>query len=444
MPSEPFRPRVLLLAESANPEWVSVPLVGWSLAEALSRVADTHLVTQVRNREALLRAGLVEGRDFTALDTEAVARPLWRAGERLRGAPGAGWTALTALSAVAEHAFEEAAWRAFRPRLRGGEFHLVHRITPVSPTVPSPMAARCRAAGVPFVLGPLNGGVAWPAGFDDVRRSEHEWLSYVRGLHRLLPGYRSTREQAAAILVGSRDTWAQMPARLRPKCFFLPENAVDPARFAVRRPPGGAGPLRVVFVGRLTPYKGADMLLEAAAPLIREGRVRVEIVGDGPQRPEIEALVAGEGLGGGVTLAGWMPHGQVPQRLAAADVFAFPSIREFGGGAVLEAMAVGLPAMVVDYGGPADVVTPGTGWLIPPGRRDELVARFGAGLARLAGARDEVEARGRAARARVREHFTWEAKAGRVMLVYRWVLGRASVRPTFSMPEPDAPAARAG
>lgn len=414
------RPRVLVMAEAANPEWVSVPLVGWSIAHALREVGEVHLVTQIRNREAILRAGYVEGRDFTAIDSEAVAAPLWKIAER--SGKGVGWTIKTAVTSLGYGYFERLVWRQFGPALRAGDYDLVHRVTPLTPTANSLIAARCAAAGVPFVMGPLNGGVPWPKGFDSERRREREWLSYVRGAYKLMPGRAATLRHAAAILCGSRHTQSEIPARYRDRTVWLPENAVDPTRFNLTAPQPGTLPLRACFIGRLVPYKGADMAIAAAAPFLRDGRMTLDIVGDGPQRAALEAQVAAEGLGDAVIFHGWQDHGAVQQIAAGCQIMTFPSVREFGGGVVLEAMALGVVPVIVDYAGPGELVDASTGFKLPIGSRDEIIAALRATLDRLVTDPAPLAAMAAAGQARVARDFTWSAKAQQIARVWEAVL----------------------
>ena len=324
--------RVLLIAEAANPEWTSVPLVGWSLFRALAKVVDAHLVTHIRNRDAIVRAGLVEGRDFTAINNERVAAPLLTLAHRLRGGVGKGWTMNTAFSSLVYYSFEFELWRRFKTRFAVHEFDLVHRITPLSPTSQSILAGRLAKLNIPFVIGPLNGGVPWPKHFKDRQYAERDWLSHIRWMYKLMPGYRSTRRYSAAIIVGSKHTYREMPSWAKEKCVYIPENGVNLDRLEFARDRSACLPLRGAFVGRLVPYKGADILLEAAADFLRKGQLELHIIGDGPQRPPLEAMVERLGIQSSVRFHGWIPHVEVQNRLRTCDFMALPSVREFGGG----------------------------------------------------------------------------------------------------------------
>ncbi len=427
------RPRVLLLAESANPKLTSVALIGYSFSRALARVADVHLVAEVRNQPDLEAAGL-EGMAFTPVNNRRWQGLAWRVAKVLRGGTSLGWSTYSALATLAYPAFERRVWRTFGDRIAGGEFDVVHRIVPNSPITPSLLATRCAKAGVPFVLGPINGGVPWPQEFAHLRRAEREWLSPLRRFYQLLPGFRSTRRDAAALLVGARFAWNEMPERYHGRCVFLPENAIDAERFPRRDRPPFAEPLRVAFVGRFVPLKGVDMLIEAAAPLARAGRLQLDLIGDGPELPRLRELARQLQIAGRVEFPGWVDHGRLAERLRRAHVFGFPSVREFGGGVVLEAMALGLVPVVLDYAGPAELVAPGTGLTVPMGGRRDVVRGFAAGFETLLGAPPALQALARRAQAHVFERFTWDAKARQTLEIYDWVQGRRRRKPAWGTP----------
>lgn len=423
------RYRVLVIAEAANPEWVSVPLEGWSMSNALREVADVHIVTQVRNAPAFERAGLKQGVDFTAIDSERLAAPVYKFANLIRGGAGKGWTTEMALYALTYPYFEHLIWKRFGADIRAGKYDIVHRVTPLSPTAASPIAKKCKRAGVPFMLGPLNGGLPWPKAFSAERHKEKEWLSYVRSAYKLLPGRRSTLAAARAIIAGSKHTQSEFPAEFADKVIYVPENGLEPDRFDQVADVPAEGPVRMCFVGRLVPYKGADMAIDAALDLLRAGRAHFDIVGDGPMMAELKAKVESAGVAQAVTFHGWVEHQKVQSVTSKCSVFLFPSVREFGGAVVLEAMAIGLVPVVADYGGPGELAGGGRGLTVPMGTREEVIAGTRKALEWLVEHQAEIPARGRAARQWSIDNLTWPAKARNMAKIYAWVAGDDPAKP---------------
>ncbi|MEO0793780.1 MAG: glycosyltransferase family 4 protein [Verrucomicrobiota bacterium] len=426
------QPRVLVIAEAANPRLTSVALIGYSLSQALLEVADIQLATELRNRDAIIESGFPTDR-LLAVDNRKMQGLAFKVAKILRGGETLGWTIYSAFYNLAYPVFEKKLWRMIEARINNGEFDLVHRVTPLSPTTSSPIAKRLHRAKVPFVVGPLNGGVPWPAGFDEIRRQEKEWLSYVRGLYKLTPGLNKTRDLADALLLASDHTFGETvtTSDRRDKAVYIPENAIDPTRFPMSEKPAMNGCLKIAFVGRLVPYKGAVTLLEAAIPLLKTHRVHLDIIGDGSEMGRLKDLVAVHHLEESVNLLGWIPHEQLHERLRQSDVFAFPSVREFGGGVVLEAMALGLAPVVADYAGPTELLPEDCGWRVPFNNTVDLRNGFTHVLKELVSDPEEVRARGDRACRFVRENFTWPAKARQMRQVYDWVLGRAE-KPQFN------------
>lgn len=149
-------------------------------------------------------------------------------------------------------------------------------------------------------------------------------------------------------------------------------NGLDLTRFPLATPL--AGRQTVTTVANLRPGKGHDVLLDAAARIVRrQPGVRFQIVGDGPRREALVARAAMLGLSANVRFMGHCDN--IPQLLSESDVFAFPSFMEASPNSVLEAMAAGLPIVATRAGGIPEVVhDERTGLLVPPGNADAMAS----------------------------------------------------------------------
>jgi len=210
-------------------------------------------------------------------------------------------------------------------------------------------------------------------------------------------------------------------------------NGIDVSRFRPRSPaPFSAqetGPT-LLFVGRLHAQKNLPVLLRAAAELSsRWPNLRVVLVGDGPERGRLEGLTNDLGLERRVRFAGEVPD--VLPFLHAADLFVHPSRAEGMPGALLEAMACGLPCVATRIGGTVDIITDGEdGILIPPGD-DRLLA---GAIGRLLGDLGLARRLGRQARATVEARFAMDGVARQYAALYEGLVAGLGNRRTPTHP----------
>ena len=170
------------------------------------------------------------------------------------------------------------------------------------------------------------------------------------------------------------------------------------------------GRRKVLFVGRLDPQKGLDILLEAVAAV--PDRVAVRVVG--------RAVVAGDAMPTGaeaVEYLGWLDAASVTRQMRACDLLVVPSRWEGFGLVALEAMRVGKPVVASTVGGLPEIVVDGvTGRLVPPG--DPAALRDA-----LLGIEDgELRRMGEAGRARFLRLFTSDRLADELDALYRSLL----------------------
>ncbi len=196
--------------------------------------------------------------------------------------------------------------------------------------------------------------------------------------------------------------------------------AGDCADAAVPRPPRPE--IEILYVGALTRRKGVDLVIAAVAQLAAQyPSLRFRIVGDGPQRPALEALAEQHGIGSRTVFEGIVASADVGDYFARSDIFVSMSYSESFGHTVIEAMLAGLPVIAAENVGSREIVDDGaTGFLVPPGSTEALVARLQLLVADAA----KRVALGEHARYVAQQRYKWSTIGDQYLAVYHDVLQR--------------------
>lgn len=317
---------------------------------------------------------------------------------------------------------------------------------------PAPIAPKALSFlygfGVPVVIGPMSGGMDLPPAFRDMDPAWVRWTIRASrraadALHRFVPG----KLQAAALIVGNAQTSAALPRGTRGQVVTVMESGVafeewvpkpDLVLPAVATVPPGV--VSFIFCSRFVDWKGIRYLVKAFAPLAREGGVRLDLVGDGDLFNDIAALVRAERVEDSVVLHGRQPFDRYIEMLREADVYVTPSLRECGGMAMLEAMAIGLPIIGVRWGGAAQYAGDSCALLVEPSSEAALVEGLTRAMRTLARSPEMRQRLGKAARKRIIDaDLGWESKSRQIAAV----LMAAVLGTEVTLPTPEDRAVRA-
>lgn len=211
----------------------------------------------------------------------------------------------------------------------------------------------------PFIFGPVGGGERSPRALRVSMSSKGKRFEALRDLANLFPNFdpfwRSMLRQCSRIVVRTEETRACLP-RNRIECAVVTlENMVSEQPYLAGEL-GRVLPLKLLYVGRLLPWKGMHLAVKAMALVVDHASVELSIVGKGQEESRLKEEVRRLGLQQSIHFLSWMAKQEVLALHATHDALLFPSLHDSGGTAVMEAIAHGKPVICLDLGGPAATV----------------------------------------------------------------------------------------
>ena len=417
------------LLESGSPISGGEATLGWNLSRQLARFHDVWVLTATSNRigiEAELKRQSVANLTFHFVDL-----PGWM--HQLLRFPGG--------VQLYAYFWQIRAYFAARKLHKQVNFDVFHHITFANDWMASYIGA---LLPVPYLRGPGGGAHRTPEGFlreySPGARFWERFRSIGQWVLRKDPFYLRSQRRAGVILLCNREAADAVPKSLRHKVQLFPVNGISaddlriiggenegesPRAETTQSPqPPARRTFEVLYAGKLLGLKGVALGIQGFALFAqRHSDVRFSLVGDGPERARLEALIKELGVENSVLLKKWMPRSELLMVMRTADVFLFPSLRDGGGAVVVEAMAAGKPVVCMDLAGPGLHVTESCGIKITPETPKQTTQGIADALERLYQDRELLARMGKAARHRVEEAYVLDKLGDRLLGIYETVLG---------------------
>jgi glycosyltransferase involved in cell wall biosynthesis len=419
------RLKILISAYACEPHQGSEPAVGWNWSlQAARHGHEVHVVTRANNRqviEAELADNPVPGLHFHYLDLPA---PFLRFKER------SGFYGML----IYYYLWQIALGLEARRLHKAVGFDMSHHVTFCNDWMPSGLCF----LRIPFIWGPVGGSThripkQLDLGLPGYARRHEQVRRFTQTLaKRADPFVWVTRRRANIILAFTDQARFGIPRAQRDKTETVVHIGVASEDISPPSPRhlDQQSNLLVLTGGRLVHWKGLDLLIEGLADHVRRtgADTRLLITGKGEYRAHLETRARDMGVTSQIDFMGRLPgRDDVCELLHRCHLYALPTLRDGPPVAILEAMALGLPILCLDYGATRELVPDEAGIKILPESREQIVESIGAALTWADTHRSSLEEMGAAARRHVLKVHRWDQIGDRIETIYELV-GRDALR----------------
>lgn len=390
------RKRVLMVAYACEPSGTGEHLLGWGWAYEASKGHDVVLITRPHGGKKLMEEAEKAGIE---LHTLSVHQWYWKLTHLLGGLGS--WLRI--------YSWQKRIKKLAVDLHRKQPFDLVHQTTFHS--FRSPFSAA--ALPIPSVWGPIAGGEGIPPGFGiflGEERKAETIRSLINWLCLYMPWVRSALDHSSAILVSNKTTLNFLPPSCRNKSLVVPANAIVGLENGENRISARTeGRLEILYAGNCVARRGMLLAMAAMRELPAEA-FHLTIAGDGTALPAWRRNAEELNLLDRVTFTGKLGKEELGALYTKAHVFLFPSLRDSGGSALVEAMSLGIPVVCLDWGGAAEMVGERCGVKLGVSNPEATVAELIQALKSLKDNPDLREVYARKAKEGLMVRFSWQAK----------------------------------
>jgi glycosyltransferase involved in cell wall biosynthesis len=401
--------KVLLSAYSCEPGQGSEPGVGWNIVREIAKYHQVWVLTRPDESKDIIEAELTRN-PVPNLNFVYFTLPFWQDSRRWGQAGG---------MQLHYYLWQIQAYFVAKKLHQEIGFDIVHHVTFVRHSSPSFLAL----LPIPFVWGPVGGGESAPPAFwqdFNLRNRAYEILRALwRSIGELDPFAQLTARRSAIAYATTTDTANRIQVmgakqvKVLSQCNLSQQEITQLAQL----PPIDTQPIRFISIARLLHWKGIHLGLRAFAKA-KLPEAEYWILGEGPELQRLQTLCKDLKIDHQVKFWGHLPREKALNLLGCSSVLVHPSLHDSGGLVCLEAMAAGRPVICLDLGGPAEQVTPETGFRVAGHSPEQSVADIAESMIQLA---KDVELRvkmGEAGQRRVRELFSWDAKGELFTQIY--------------------------